>query len=229
MTRARKVAKSAKKKPKVLGKTCIVRRKEPTASEVQTIAAYAQKALATPKPPKLTIEACADGVKVVSFDPTEPFALTQAQLSAVTGSVHLAANVRVFSELTSIAEAAGTPATPNAVEALLAQMMDMAPRDTVETMLCTQMIAVHRQALRMLHRASQPSPNGMDVDNYRHTQATRLLRLFTTQAAALQAYRGKGPSEQKVTVQHVHVHDGGQAVVGAVSQQAGGVGGGSPA
>jgi hypothetical protein len=34
------------------------------------------------------------------------------------------------------------------------------------------------------------------------------------QVEALQRYRGKG--QQKVTVEHVHVHAGGQAIVGAV-------------
>jgi hypothetical protein len=33
---------------------------------------------------------------------------------------------------------------------------------------------------------------------------------------ALNRHRGKG--QQKMTVEHVHVHDGGQAIVGFVSQ-----------
>jgi hypothetical protein len=39
------------------------------------------------------------------------------------------------------------------------------------------------------------------------------------QIGALQRYRGTG--QQKITVEHVHVHSGGQAIVGAV--QGGGV------
>lgn len=35
------------------------------------------------------------------------------------------------------------------------------------------------------------------------------------QVEALQRYRGKG--QQRVTVEHVHVHQGGQAIVGAVT------------
>jgi hypothetical protein len=42
----------------------------------------------------------------------------------------------------------------------------------------------------------------------------KLLRTYTMQVEALQRYRGKG--QQKVTVEHVHVHSGGQAIVGAV-------------
>ena len=44
--------------------------------------------------------------------------------------------------------------------------------------------------------------------------AVKLLRTFTTQLEALQRYRGKG--QQKVTVEHVNVNAGGQAIVGTV-------------
>jgi hypothetical protein len=50
---------------------------------------------------------------------------------------------------------------------------------------------------------------------------TKLHRTFTTQLEAMQRYRGKGP--QQVRVEHVHVHEGGQAIVGTVQQ-----GGGEP-
>jgi hypothetical protein len=45
--------------------------------------------------------------------------------------------------------------------------------------------------------------------------AIKLLRTYTKQMEALQRYRGKG--QQKVTVEHVRVHSGGQAIVGTVS------------
>jgi len=41
--------------------------------------------------------------------------------------------------------------------------------------------------------------------------AVKLLRIFTSQMEALQRYRGKG--QQKVTVEHVHVNAGAQAIV----------------
>ena len=50
--------------------------------------------------------------------------------------------------------------------------------------------------------------------------AVKLLRAFAAQTEALQRYRGKG--QQKVTVEHVHVHTGGRAIVGSVSQSGGG-------
>ena len=48
-------------------------------------------------------------------------------------------------------------------------------------------------------------------------QANRLSRTWTALLGALDKHRGKG--QQKVTVEHVYVHAGGQAVVGMVETQ----------
>src|SRR5437016_12381081 len=45
-------------------------------------------------------------------------------------------------------------------------------------------------------------------------QANKLSRTYVTLLEALNRHRGKG--QQKVTVEHVHVHAGGQAVAGMV-------------
>jgi hypothetical protein len=47
------------------------------------------------------------------------------------------------------------------------------------------------------------------------TAFNKLARTFAAQVSALKDYRSKG--EQKMTVQHVHVAEGGQAIVGNVS------------
>ena len=51
-------------------------------------------------------------------------------------------------------------------------------------------------------------------------QANKLARTYATLIDALNRHRGKG--QQKVTVEHVHVHAGGQAVVGMVETPGGG-------
>ena len=51
-------------------------------------------------------------------------------------------------------------------------------------------------------------------------QANKLSRTYATLFEALNRHRGKG--QQKVTVEHVHVHSGGQAVVGVVETPGGG-------
>src|SRR5215510_683158 len=52
------------------------------------------------------------------------------------------------------------------------------------------------------------------------SQANKLSRTYAALLDALNRHRGKG--QQKVTVEHVHVHAGGQAVVGMVQSPGGG-------
>jgi hypothetical protein len=56
--------------------------------------------------------------------------------------------------------------------------------------------------------------NGGHVSNL--DQANKLSRSFLGLIEALNRHRGKG-GQQKVTVEHVHVHQGGQAIVGTVT------------
>jgi len=81
-------------------------------------------------------------------------------------------------------------------------------------MLAAQMAAVHMATMTFAGRLAQ-------VENIpQQTSAegafNKLARTFTTQMEALKRYRTGG--EQKVTVQHVSVSDGGQAIVGNVTQ-----------
>ena len=52
------------------------------------------------------------------------------------------------------------------------------------------------------------------------SQANKLSRTYAVLLDALNRHRGKG--QQKVTVEHVHVHAGGQAVVGTMGAPGGG-------
>src|SRR6266436_600241 len=52
------------------------------------------------------------------------------------------------------------------------------------------------------------------------SQANKLSRTYAVLLDALNRHRGKG--QQKVTVEHVHVHSGGQAIVGMVETPGGG-------
>jgi hypothetical protein len=97
---------------------------------------------------------------------------------------------------------------------------EMAPQNVTEALLATQMIATNDAALMFLSRATieNQHPEAIDANVLR---ATRLMRLFSEQLEAMQKLKGKS-GQQRVRVEHVHVHDGGQAVVGIVT--AGGTG-----
>jgi hypothetical protein len=116
---------------------------------------------------------------------------------------------------------ASKPTDERAVNAALAAVAGIVPRDETEGMLAAQMIATHWLAMNMLRQAGITTMrlHLQDAGNL----AVKLLRTYTTQLEALQRYRGKAV-EQKVTVEHVHVHAGGQAIVGAVTSAPGGLG-----
>lgn len=90
------------------------------------------------------------------------------------------------------------------------------PADELEGLLATQMIATHSVAMDCLRRAmleGQPF-EGRDL-NLKH--AEKLLTIFSQQIATLNKHRGKG--QQKVTVEHVNIAAGGQAIVGNVGPE----------
>ena len=95
----------------------------------------------------------------------------------------------------------------------------LTPADGLEGMLTAQMVGTHHAALECLRRAAIPEQTLEAKDmNLKHAQ--KLMALYTQQVAALNKHRGKG--QQKVTVEHVTVQSGGQAIVGNVEPGAGG-------
>jgi hypothetical protein len=105
------------------------------------------------------------------------------------------------------------------LNAALAIVAAAAPADEMEALLAVQMFATHDLSMELMRRAKQ-------ADNLRMmaeygTLATKLSRTMTTQIEALGKLRRGG--EQTVRVEHVHVYEGGQAVVGVVNT--GGTGG----
>jgi hypothetical protein len=97
---------------------------------------------------------------------------------------------------------------------MLAVIKGIKPRDQLEAMLAGQMAAVH-DAIMAYTRQLASAKNPVQQDSAERA-LNKLARTFTTQMDALQRYRNGG--EQKVTVQQVSVSDGGQAIVGNITQ-----------
>lgn len=87
------------------------------------------------------------------------------------------------------------------------------PADGPERMLAEQMVGTHLAALECLRRAALPNQTfeGRDMA-LKH--GYKLMSLYARQLETLNKHRGKG--QQKVTVEHVNVEKGGQAIVGNV-------------
>jgi hypothetical protein len=92
-------------------------------------------------------------------------------------------------------------------------LIGIAPRDEFEGMIAAQLVACHNASMECYRRAMH-SEQTFEGRRENLSQANKLSRTYTTLLEALNRHRGKG--QQKVTVEHVHVHEGGQAVVGVV-------------
>jgi hypothetical protein len=101
------------------------------------------------------------------------------------------------------------------VEEVCETLQGLGPETAIEGLLCSQMVGVHNLAMEFMRRAllREQTFEGVTAETNR---AVRLLRVFVEQADALQRLRGKA-GQQKVTVEHVHVNEGGRAIVGAVA------------
>jgi hypothetical protein len=88
---------------------------------------------------------------------------------------------------------------------MLSVIKGIEPRDQLEAMLAAQMAAVHVATMTF----ARVAPVNISAFN-------KLTRTFAMQMEALKRYRSG--AEQKVTLQHVSVAEGGQAIVGNVTQ-----------
>jgi hypothetical protein len=103
---------------------------------------------------------------------------------------------------------------------MLAIVKGIEPRDQVEAMLAAQMAAVHNATMTFARRLARVE--NIPQQDSASNAFNKLARTFAAQMEALKRYRSGG--EQKMTVQHVHVAEGGQAIVGNVNAPAEGVG-----
>ena len=106
------------------------------------------------------------------------------------------------------------------MQAVVAGMMGIQPRDELEGMLAAQLFASHNAAMECYRRAMISSQT-FEGRKENLNQANKLSRTYAALLEALNRHRGKG--QQKVTVEHVHVHAGWQAVVGTIEHAGGGV------
>ena len=99
------------------------------------------------------------------------------------------------------------------IDATLTALIGISPQDELEGMMAAQLIASHNAAMEC-HRRAMLGDQTFEGRRENLNQANKLSRTWATLVEALNRYRGKG--QQKVTVEHVHVHAGGQAMVGNI-------------
>jgi hypothetical protein len=123
--------------------------------------------------------------------------------------------IQILTQAANVQCLSGSENGPDKFSTAHGTLCEIGPRGALEVLLSVQMMGVHQAALKFLAAATfeGQSSEGRDLNVIR---ATRLMRLFLEQLEAMQKLKGK-TGQQKVTVKHVHVHRGGQAIVGSVN------------
>jgi hypothetical protein len=120
----------------------------------------------------------------------------------------------IVSQLNALSYVGDKPSQGN-LNFLVSVVESVKPQDGLEAMLAAQMAAIHKLMFDL--NVSFPRVKMHDQQSDLLSAINKLARTFAMQLEALKRYRSKG--EQKVTVQHVTVSEGGQAIVGDVHQQ----------
>lgn len=82
----------------------------------------------------------------------------------------------------------------------------------LESMLAAQMLSIHKLQQRSMTYAN--ASDNLELKTYYTNSAIKLANCFVQQANMLAKLRGVGG--QKIIVEHVDIHQGGQAVVGNI-------------
>ena len=146
--------------------------------------------------------------------PTSPAPVQSGStFAAATGSKHELAQAQL---LLGVLDATRISKDPKLLEeqvaVAVALLQGIKPQGELEGMLAAQMVATHMAAMDCLASAARSDTLQYKDMCLRH--AEKLLVVYVRQLEALDKHRGKG--QQNVTVGHVHVEQGGQAMVGSV-------------
>jgi hypothetical protein len=124
-------------------------------------------------------------------------------------------------QLQAAAQFPGSGICEIGINAALAFIEGFAPKNEVEAALAVQMACTHAATMSVLGRLGPATGTEEHVCRFA-SAAARLLLAFTTQLEAYRRLRHGG--DQYVRVEHVHINEGGQAVIGNVrAQESGGV------
>ncbi len=189
---------------------------EPTPEERAAVEAMLARKKELPVAPRVKVSQRAGGVLELGFEHKD-LKTADALLMGAVGTVYGSFFNGLLRQLGN-ATARDGKVSEGDLTFMFAVIKGIEPKDQVESMLAAQMAAVHMATMtfarRLNHVKSLPQQDSAE------RAFNKLARTFAAQVEALRRYRTGG--EQKVTVEHVHVHQGGQAIVGNVANSPGG-------
>jgi hypothetical protein len=191
---------------------------EPTPGERLLMESHFARQAQTPAAPPLKVSEDDSGATEIAPDHPDP-CMAQALLMEALATTDACFVVGLIGQLAD----AGTrrrKLDERELNFMLSVVKGVKPKDQMEAMLAAQMAAVHMATMtfarRLAHVQNIPQQDSAE------RAFNKLARTFSAQVEALKRYRTGG--EQRVTVEHVTVNEGGQAIVGNVAHRGGGNG-----
>ena len=155
---------------------------------------------------------------VVSFaSPGPSEQVWRRQLEAAFGTVSDAFVDMALHHLEQAARMPGDGASDMAINGAIAMIAARAPKDEIEAALALQMACTHMAAMAVMSRIGGAGGGAQRLPGLASASA-KLLKAFCTQVETYRRLRVGG--EQNIRVEHVHVHKGGQAIVGVINTRA---------
>ena len=151
-----------------------------------------------------------DGALHVTFNYADPD-LAHILMMADLGTCDLNFLIGMQGQIATIG-APGRKIDEGASNFLLSVVRGVQPRDELEAMLAVQMGAIHQATMTFARRLNHVDT--IPQQDAAERALNKLARTYAMQMEALKRYRTSG--QQKVTVEHVTVNAGGQAIVGTV-------------
>jgi len=119
----------------------------------------------------------------------------------------------IFRQLANLVVSTDGNVDGDKVHFMLSVIEGIKPENETEAMLAAQMAVVHLATMK--YAGTLLTVDKIPQADHAEKTLNKLARTFTTQMDTLKRYRTGG--QQKMTVEHVHVHEGGQAIVGSVT------------
>jgi hypothetical protein len=193
---------------------------QPTPAEIAAVTAHSERQKARVNAPRIKLDKVEGASVQIAPDHPDPV-VWHAALEEAFGTCSSHAAALLTGAALGVVSPNHEKTDETSFNGVLGILHGINPADEIEAMLASQMVGLHLASMDCMRRA-QLSSQTFEARDMNLKHASKLSRTFAGQVEALKRYRTGG--QQKVTVEHVTVNQGGQAIVGSVT-----VGGGAAA
>jgi hypothetical protein len=186
---------------------------QPTERERAVLRKQAQRREA--ETPALRVEVLSKGATLLVDHPDETVGRELLMEALGTANAHFSGGL-LHTLCTAASATKGSRLDQDWFNFMLAVITGIKPNDQLEAMLAAQMAAIHIAMMTFTQRLG--TVDNIPQQDSAERALNKLARTFTTQMETLRRYRTGG--QQNVTVHHVSVSEGGQAIVGNVTRAA---------